>query len=198
MIDSGVDAASRRKWAAPNTWSMPQTIIRDVVIWTRHQFKQPHTHMVSAMPSQSSNPARELTTRIYCHDDIIICIPQPSMINRVTTYLREFKLQGTLILQAWPSMALPSLLQHTTAAKRLGAAHDVFTSPAGDIPSWPYAMFAFKFNNPPTYARLHSDWSYTNAVYFPTSCNDAPLKTKPPDLTALARTRTNVQEEYTC
>ena len=126
-----------------------------------------HTHMVSAMPSQSSNPARELTTQVYCQDDIIICIPQPSMINRVAAFLREFKLQGTLVLPAWPSMALPSVLQHTTAAKRLGTANDVFTSPAGDIPSWPYAMFAFKFNDPPTYARLHSDWSYTKK---PSTC----------------------------
>ena len=192
MIDCGVDAASRRTWAHPSTWNMSEAHRQEVVAWTLRQFKQPHTRVVSAMPSSSTNPLRELTAPIYRRDEILICIPQPSMINNVAAFLNEFKLQGTLVLPAWPSMALPLILQHTTAAKRIGTANAVFDSTVGDIPSWPYAMFAFNFNAKPTYARLHSDWSYINAVYFPGPSAAGPAQTTPPDLSTLARPPTDV------
>ena len=187
MVSSGVDAASRRKWAHPSQWHIKPQSWNNIVAWTRRQFQSPHTRTVSMMPSTSATALQDATQPNYRQTDILICMPQPSLVNAFAAFLQEFALRGTLILPAWPSMALPLVLQHTMAGSRVGNAHDIFTSSGGDVPSWPYAAFAFDFARAPTHARLHSDWAYVNAVYFP-AAPDGPAPRRPPDLRALVRT----------
>ena len=128
MVDSGVDALSRRRWAEGATWRWRKPAFIRVCKWIKHW----GTPRVVTAADVKSGAAY---TQPLGQDNVLICFPGQ---NRIVDWVSHILTVGALscvITPQWHGPAMSALRNHRVAQQHLGPA---FTTSVGDgeIPAW--------------------------------------------------------------
>ena len=128
MVDSGVDALSRRRWAEGATWRWRKPAFIRVCKWIKHW----GTPRVVTAADVKSGAAY---TQPLGQDNVLICFPGQ---NRIVDWVSHILTVGALscvITPQWHGPAMSALRNHRVAQQHLGPAFTTFVGD-GEIPAW--------------------------------------------------------------
>ena len=132
MIANGVDALSRRRWAAGAQWVWRAPALKQMVAWLRQQQGVSGTRLIESRQVSTG----EAYTIPLDDGTVTVCFPGQNDIENWVTHLQQQRVLACIVVPLWHGPVMSTVERGLQARRNLGPAYKSFTTRSGEIPSW--------------------------------------------------------------